>query len=177
MPRIVPTLPGFLTIVLAGVLAPSLVQASCAPASGVMASVAVFVGTQAAPVAATQVSNQESMRQEATSALASMKNLEDADTALSFAQEGAALYEREKVKLDGYDYCSQAVELAEQGEFRESARAASKQLLVLPRQHSRRHLVLHFVHYQSLVGRHHSVLAAPVVRLDWLRRLHFVRHH
>ena len=28
MPRIVPTLPGFLTIVLAGVLAPSLVQAS-----------------------------------------------------------------------------------------------------------------------------------------------------
>ncbi len=130
MPRIVPTLSVFLSFVLAGVLAPSLVQASCAPASGVMASVAVFVGAQAAPATTAQASHQQSLQQEATSALASMKSLEDADTALSFAQEGAALYEREKVKLDGYDYCSQAVELAEQGEFRESARAASKALHV-----------------------------------------------
>ena len=30
------------------------------------------------------------------------------------AAEGAALYDREAVKLDGYAYCSQAVELAEQ---------------------------------------------------------------
>lgn len=35
-----------------------------------------------------------------------------------------------KVKLDGYAYCSQAVELAEKGEFRESAQAASKALHV-----------------------------------------------
>ncbi|MBN8264957.1 MAG: CHAT domain-containing protein [Xanthomonadales bacterium] len=63
-------------------------------------------------------------------ALAALGRLEDADTALSLAAEGAALYERDAVKLDGYAYCSQAVELAEKGEFRESARAASKALHV-----------------------------------------------
>ena len=67
---------------------------------------------------------------EARAVLAAVGRLEDADTALSLAAEGAALYDAEKVKLDGYAYCSQAVELAEQGEFRESARAASKALHV-----------------------------------------------
>jgi tetratricopeptide (TPR) repeat protein len=67
---------------------------------------------------------------EARAALAAIGRLDDADTALSLAAEGAALYEREAVKLDGYAYCSQAVELAEKGEFRESARAASKALHV-----------------------------------------------
>ncbi|QDA58419.1 CHAT domain-containing protein [Thermomonas aquatica] len=60
--------------------------------------------------------------------MAAIGRLDDADTALSLAADGAALYEREAVKLDGYAYCSQAVELAEKGEFRESARAASKAL-------------------------------------------------
>lgn len=67
---------------------------------------------------------------EARAALAALGRLDDADTALSLAAEGAALYDREAVKLDGYAYCSQAVELAEKGEFRESARAASKALHV-----------------------------------------------
>jgi CHAT domain-containing protein len=67
---------------------------------------------------------------EARQALAAIGRLEDADTALALAAEGAALYEREAVKLDGYAYCSQAVELAEKGEFRESTRAASKALHV-----------------------------------------------
>ena len=67
---------------------------------------------------------------EARAALAAIGRLDDADTALSLAAEGAALYDREAVKLDGYAYCSQAVELAEKGEFRESARAASKALHV-----------------------------------------------
>jgi CHAT domain-containing protein len=67
---------------------------------------------------------------EAREVLAALGRLDDADTALSLAAEGAALYEREAVKLDGYAYCSQAVELAEKGEFRESARAASKALHV-----------------------------------------------
>ncbi|RZA17632.1 MAG: CHAT domain-containing protein [Lysobacteraceae bacterium] len=67
---------------------------------------------------------------EAREALAAIGRLDDADTALSLAAEGAALYDREAVKLDGYAYCSQAVELAEKGEFRESARAASKALHV-----------------------------------------------
>ena len=56
---------------------------------------------------------------EARAALAAIGRLDDADTALSLAAEGSALYEREAVKLDGYAYCSQAVELAEKGEFRE----------------------------------------------------------
>ncbi|QIL20911.1 CHAT domain-containing protein [Thermomonas sp. HDW16] len=67
---------------------------------------------------------------EAREVLAAIGRLDDADTALSLAAEGAALYDREAVKLDGYAYCSQAVELAEKGEFRESARAASKALHV-----------------------------------------------
>ena len=62
---------------------------------------------------------------EARAALAAIGRLDDADTALALAADGAALYDREAVKLDGYAYCSQAVELAEKGEFRESARAAS----------------------------------------------------
>ncbi|WP_233449396.1 hypothetical protein [Thermomonas carbonis] len=78
----------------------------------------------AAPAAAVD------MQSEARQALAAIGRLEDADTALSLAAEGAALYERDVVKLDGYAYCSQAVELAEKGEFRESTRAASKALHV-----------------------------------------------
>lgn len=54
--------------------------------------------------------------------------LEDADTILGFAAEGAALYAAEPVKLTGYQYCSQAVALADAGEFRQSLRAASKAL-------------------------------------------------
>ena len=54
----------------------------------------------------------------------------DADTALRLSDEGALLYGQEEVKLDGYQYCSQAVALAEAGEFRESLRAAGKALHV-----------------------------------------------
>ena len=54
--------------------------------------------------------------------------LEDADTILGFAAEGAALYAAEPVKLTGYQYCSQAIALADAGEFRQSLRAASKAL-------------------------------------------------
>ncbi len=68
--------------------------------------------------------------EDADRALAAIERIEDADTALALATDGAALYDREPVKLDGYAYCSQAVELAEKGEFRESAQAASKALHV-----------------------------------------------
>lgn len=63
-------------------------------------------------------------------ALAAMKNLDDADTALALTADGALLYQQAKVKLDGYQYCSLAIALAEKGEFRESARAASQALYV-----------------------------------------------
>ena len=58
----------------------------------------------------------------------SKERLADADTILGFAAEGAALYNAEPVKMTGYQYCSQAVALAEAGEFRQSLRAASKAL-------------------------------------------------
>lgn len=53
---------------------------------------------------------------------------DDADTLLNLTREGAVLYEADPVKLTGYQYCSQAVAMAEQGEFRLSVRAASKAL-------------------------------------------------
>ena len=124
---------GFAVFLLACSLASPLVQASCTPlggastlaSSGVLsAAVPAPQSVPAAPVASVDVQS------EARQALAAIGRLEDADTALSLAAEGAALYEREAVKLDGYAYCSQAVELAEKGEFRESTRAASKALHV-----------------------------------------------
>lgn len=42
--------------------------------------------------------------------------------------DGKILYDRDNVKLDGSYYCSQAVELAERGEFRLAIRTASKAL-------------------------------------------------
>ena len=81
----------------------------------------------AAPAPAASVTD---IKDEARRALAAIERIEDADTALSLAADGAALYDREAIKLDGYAYCSQAVELAEKGEFRESAQAASKALHV-----------------------------------------------
>lgn len=52
----------------------------------------------------------------------------DAETLSSLLAEGRLLYERDKLRLGGYQYCSQAVSLAEQGEFRGSIEAASKAL-------------------------------------------------
>ncbi len=52
----------------------------------------------------------------------------DAQNVLVLSSEGKALFERDAVKVDGYTYCGRAVALAEQGEFRQSIRAASKAL-------------------------------------------------
>lgn len=52
----------------------------------------------------------------------------DADTLKALSADGQILYQRERVKLDGYQYCSQAVAQAERGELRESVRSASKAL-------------------------------------------------
>jgi CHAT domain-containing protein len=52
----------------------------------------------------------------------------DAETLLALSAEGRALYERDIVKLSGYGYCGQALALADQGELRQSIRAASKAL-------------------------------------------------
>jgi CHAT domain-containing protein len=54
----------------------------------------------------------------------------DAETLKSLSAEGQILYQRDRVKLDGYRYCSQAVAQAERGELRESIRSASKAMHV-----------------------------------------------
>jgi CHAT domain-containing protein len=59
---------------------------------------------------------------------ATQARLRDAQTLASLSSEGAVLYQRDRIRLGGYQYCSQAVALAERGEFRQSIRAASKAL-------------------------------------------------
>ena len=65
---------------------------------------------------------------EQQAAQAEQQRLADADTLLALTQDGAILYAQDAVKLSGYQYCSQAVALADQGEFRLSVRASSKAL-------------------------------------------------
>lgn len=140
MPCVASSTRRFMPLLLASVLLSSTALAapawaSCAPDRGQAQP------QDAEPVAPTQApqssdapvapsASDADASSEARAALAAIGRLDDADTALSLAAEGSALYEREAVKLDGYAYCSQAVELAEKGEFRESARAASKALHV-----------------------------------------------
>ena len=126
---------GFAVLLLALSLASPMVQANCAPLGGGALSLSSSASSagplaQDPPPPATPDAAPVDAMSEARQALAAIGRLEDADTALALAAEGAALYEREAVKLDGYAYCSQAVELAEKGEFRESTRAASKALHV-----------------------------------------------
>ena len=63
-------------------------------------------------------------------AKAASERLAEADSLDGIAAEGALLYSNEAVKMDGYEYCGQAVALADKGEFRLSIRAASKALHV-----------------------------------------------
>ncbi|HMN20116.1 MAG TPA: CHAT domain-containing protein [Ottowia sp.] len=65
---------------------------------------------------------------EAAAARAEQLRVADTDTLLALTSDGAVLYAQDDVKLDALQYCSQAVALAEAGEFRQSVRAASKVL-------------------------------------------------
>ncbi len=132
MPRAASSIFRFVPLLLASVLFSSPAWAACAPEAGqeqqqTASGAPAQADTPVAQPAAAQAGDADADN-EARAALAAIGRLDDADTALSLAAEGAALYDREAVKLDGYAYCSQAVELAEKGEFRESARAASKAL-------------------------------------------------
>ncbi len=61
--------------------------------------------------------------------LADVKAL-DVESAVRLAGEGQALYENETSKRNGYDYCSLAVGLIEQGQLRLGIREASKALFL-----------------------------------------------
>ncbi len=63
-----------------------------------------------------------------STALNAQARMHDADTALALSADGALLYGNSAVKMDGYQYCSQAVALSEKGELRRSVRAASQAL-------------------------------------------------
>ena len=65
---------------------------------------------------------------EAAASKQEQARLADGDTLLALTNDGAILYSQDAIKLTGYQYCSQAVALAEAGEFRQSVRAASKAL-------------------------------------------------
>jgi CHAT domain-containing protein/predicted negative regulator of RcsB-dependent stress response len=65
---------------------------------------------------------------EAAASKQEQARLADTDTLLALTNDGAVLYAQDNPKLSGYQYCSQAVALAEAGEFRQSVRAASKAL-------------------------------------------------
>ncbi len=80
-------------------------------------------------VEAPRVALAQAAPDQAIPALASaLARQRDAESLANLSVEGRLLYSRERVKLDGYQYCSQAVSLAERGEFRQSIRAASKAL-------------------------------------------------
>ena len=128
MPCAAPSILRLVPLLLASFAFTSPAWASCAPEAGQeQQETAQAAQVQDGPPAATATAQADDADagREAREVLAAIGRLDDADTALSLAAEGAALYDREAVKLDGYAYCSQAVELAEKGEFRESARARS----------------------------------------------------
>ena len=130
MPRAVFNSTGFAALLLGISLVCPSARAACAPEPGAASYLRDAAPPPVAQDPPPSSSSPADAATEAREVLSALGRLEDADTALSLAAEGAALYEREAVKLDGYAYCSQAVELAEKGEFRESARAASKALHV-----------------------------------------------
>jgi CHAT domain-containing protein len=61
---------------------------------------------------------------------ANQARLQDAETLKALTDEGRLLYQRDRVKLAGFQYCGQAVALAERGEFRLSIQAAAKALVI-----------------------------------------------
>lgn len=61
---------------------------------------------------------------------AARARLQDAETLKALTDEGRVLYQKDRIKLDGFQYCGQAVALAERGEFRQSIQAASKALVI-----------------------------------------------
>jgi CHAT domain-containing protein len=61
---------------------------------------------------------------------AARARLHDAETLKTLTDEGRLLYQKERIKLDGFQYCGLAVALAERGEFRQSLQAASKALII-----------------------------------------------
>ena len=93
-----------------------------------IAGALVGLGALAALAGGQQARAQAPTPTEAAASKQEQARLADTDTLLALTNDGAILYGQDRVKLSGYQYCSQAVALAEAGEFRQSVRAASKAL-------------------------------------------------
>lgn len=104
----------------ASVVLTSPVRAGC-----VAVACALLLATAAHAQSAATADGLAPANSQARDALARQR---DAESLFSVSAEGKALYERDVVKLDGYGYCGRSIALAEQGEFRQSIRAASKAL-------------------------------------------------
>jgi len=85
---------------------------------------ALWLGTAAA-CALAQASAPDA---EAAATRQAKARLADTDTVFALTADGAILYSQDTVKMSGYQYCSQALALADAGEFRQGVRAASKAL-------------------------------------------------
>jgi CHAT domain-containing protein/predicted negative regulator of RcsB-dependent stress response len=62
--------------------------------------------------------------------LAALTRYRDAESVLRLTEEGRILYGADTNKRSGYDYCSASIRFAEQGEFRESVRQATRALFL-----------------------------------------------
>jgi len=98
-------------------------------AAAITATLATGLAAQELPA----LRSHDAMAIDTSTALNAQARMDDADTALALSADGALLYGASPVKMDGYQYCSQAIALSEKGELRQSVRAAS-QALYLARQ-------------------------------------------
>jgi tetratricopeptide (TPR) repeat protein len=62
--------------------------------------------------------------------LAALTRYRDAESVIRLTEEGKILYAADTNKRSGYDYCSTSIRFAEQGEFRESVRQATRALFL-----------------------------------------------
>ena len=102
MSRTAPSFARPLAILLALSFAAAPAFAACAPEAGTRGQDAPPPVAQASVSPVVPADAPAAIGDDDRAALAALGRLEDADTALSLAADGAALYEREAVKLDGY---------------------------------------------------------------------------
>jgi CHAT domain-containing protein len=96
--------------------------------AGLLTVLALSVLMLAGGLAGGSAQAQQGAAAEAKPVQQALTRQRDAAEVSTHAAEGQTLFSRDVVKLDGYSYCGQAMSLAEQGEFRQSIRAASKAL-------------------------------------------------
>ncbi len=98
--------------------------------AGLLSTLMLAVMTLAGGVASAQNAQAGGTDAEGRQTALALQRVREATQPRTLVNEGQALLDRDVIKLDGYAYCGQATSLAEQGEFRQSIRAASKALFL-----------------------------------------------